>query len=328
MLEDSGRLSKATVMADTTSSSKLEPQKRPPAVLSSTTVRVVSARPDLKDRLVLLWSRRELLFYLVRKELSTKYRNSTMGFAWSMLNPAFMLLVWYFVFDVVMHSVIPGFAVYLMSGLLAWNLFVSSIMQSTTAVIENASIVQKVAFPREILALAKVGQALVFFALQFIVLACAIAIIGTTPDYRAIWLLLLAIVTLIIFTSALAILLSALNVFYRDIQHFVEVATFAWFFGAPIVYSYVSTMAPGLARRHLTWLYFSDPMASIVLAFQRVLYGSISPMGPHGIVKVLPDRSLAWYGSMVGIFFVFSIFLFLISLIVFGRLEPNFAEEL
>ena len=176
-------------------SSKLEPISRPTAILSSTTVRVVSARPGLIDRLRLLWSRRELLIYLVRKELSTKYRNSTMGFAWSMLNPAFMLLVWYFVFDVVMHSVIPGFAVYLMSGLLAWNLFITSVMSSTTAVVENAAIVQKVAFPREILALAKVGQGLVFFALQFAVLAGAIAIIGTSPDYSAFWLLLLALVT-------------------------------------------------------------------------------------------------------------------------------------
>ncbi len=291
-------------------------------------IRVVSAKKGLKATVAEIYSRRELLVFMVKKELSTKYRNSTMGFAWSMLNPAFMLAVWYFVFSYVMRNGIPDFVVYLMGGLVAWNFFAVSLQSASSAVIENAGLVNKVSFPREILALAKVGQAMVFFVLQLIVLALTMLIIQFTPNFGQLYLLVPAMIDLIVFTSALCILASALNVFYRDIQHFLEVLLFGWFFGAPIVYSFTGNLVSGLSRYHVLIFYLSDPMAVIVMTFDRVLYGKANVINNGAIVHVLPNYSTDWFLAVLGVVFLGSMLLLIIAIKVFSKLEVNFAEEL
>ncbi len=291
-------------------------------------VRVVRSKKTLKTTVLEIYSRRELLVFMVKKELSTKYRNSTIGFAWSMLNPAFMLAVYYFVFSYVMHNGIPEFVVYLMGGFLAWNFFSTSVQSASGAVVENAGLVKKVSFPREVLALAKVGQAMVFFVLQLFVLALTMAIIQFTPNFGQIYLLVPAIIVLVVFTSALCILVSALNVFYRDVQHFVEVLMFGWFFGAPIVYSFTGHLANGLARYHLTIPYMMDPIATVVMVFDRVLYGRVSSGSGAKYIQILPNYSTVWYLGVMGVIFVGSLILMIIALKVFSRLEVNFAEEL
>ncbi len=291
-------------------------------------VRVVSAKVGFFSRIKEIISRRELLVFMVRKELSVRYRSSVMGLLWSMFNPALMLAVWYFVFQIVLKTTIPYFAIYLMSGLVAWNFFLGSVMTSTTAVVENAAIVKKVAFPREVLALSKVGQSMVFFVFQLGVLLLAMLLAGSLPAFSLLWLLILALIDLVLFTSAISIFVSCLNVFYRDVQHFVEILTFAWFFGAPIVYSFSISLSNSLSKHHLTWLYLSDPMTPIIMTFQRVLYAKVSPHTIHGIVRVLPNYSPVWYLGVLALVFVASLTLFLLSLLLFGRLEANFAEEL
>ena len=103
---------------------------------------------------------------LVRKELKVKYKDSSLGFFWSMLNPAMYLVVFYVVFQIILGSGIPFFAIYLLSGLLAWNLFSGSVTGATGSIVSNGSLVNKVYFPREILPLATVGANLVHFFLQ------------------------------------------------------------------------------------------------------------------------------------------------------------------
>lgn len=296
--------------------------------VTSDQIRVVRAQKGLKSRISEIYSRRELLVFLVKKELSTKYRNSTMGFAWSMLNPAFMLGVWYFVFQVVMRTTIPDFVVYLMTGLIAWNFFAISLQSSSAAVVENAGLVNKVSFPREVLALAKVGQAMVFFVLQLSVLIITMAIMRFVPNFSQMYLLIPAVIDLVLFTSALCILVSALNVYYRDIQHFIEVLLFGWFFGSPIVYSYTATLATHLANRHLTWLYLANPMADIGMTFDRVLYGIVYYKTKGVGAYILPTFSTTWFFGMLGGIFLGSLILMLIALKVFQKLEVNFAEEL
>src|SRR5436190_23359464 len=146
-------------------------------------IRVVSARVNLRRRLAELWRYHELFVGLVRKELKVKYKESILGFLWSMLNPALYLVVFYIVFQVILGSGIPQFAIFLLSGLLVWNLFSSALPAATGSVVGNAAIVKKVAFPREILALATVGAALVHFFLQSIVLLLALAFFQHAPAW-------------------------------------------------------------------------------------------------------------------------------------------------
>src|SRR5438309_1672018 len=115
---------------------------------------------------------REVLANLVRKEVKVKYKSSVLGAAWSMLNPILYLAVFTLVFRVILPNHIANFPVYLLSGLLAWNLFSNALSLSVRSVVDNANLVTKVYFPREILPFASIGSALVDFVLQGIVLLC------------------------------------------------------------------------------------------------------------------------------------------------------------
>ncbi len=109
--------------------------------------RVVSSRVNLRTRIRDLWGARELFVFLVRKDLKVKYKNSFLGFLWSMVNPAVVLGVYYMVFRYVLKSGIPDFALYLFSGLIVWNLFSVALSSATGVIVASAGIVKKVAFP-------------------------------------------------------------------------------------------------------------------------------------------------------------------------------------
>src|SRR5438105_4467824 len=224
--------------------------------------RVISPRGRVFGRVGDVWRYRELLVGLVRKELKVKYKNSVLGFFWSMLNPALTLAVFYVVFQIFLKSGIPVFAIYLLSGVLAWNLFATALPGATTAVVVNAPLVKKVAFPREVLALASVGAALVHFFLQSIVLVLALLIFRYPASLHFSLLIVPALLTLLLFVAALGILLSAVNVYLRDTQHLLELALLAWFWMTPIVYQY-RLVADRLHER--AWLMFLNPLTAVVV---------------------------------------------------------------
>ncbi len=291
---------------------------------------VVAAKVGTGRRLTLLWEYRPLLMSLVRKELSVKYKNSVLGFMWSMLNPALTLVIYYFVFQKVMKNGVPQFAIYLLCGLVVWNFFSTALMGATASVVGNAGIVKKVAFPREVLPLSAVGSSFVFLLLQGLVLIIALVIAGDVPAFSFLPVLLFSIVVLVVLSSAISIFLSAVNVYYRDTQHLLEILLMAWFWATPVVYPYQLIAAP-LARHHLLWLYFINPMTSIVVTFQRTLYTLVSPpesSPTHTIINILPNESVGWYAGELTIVLVVAVTLFFLALRVFGRMEGNFAEEL
>jgi ABC-2 type transport system permease protein len=176
-----------------------------------------------------------------------------------------------------------------------------------------------------------------------------------SPAWNEIWLLVLALGALVVFVSALAIFLAAVNVYLRDTQHLVEVLLVAWFWANPVVYAFSLRIHSALERHtiffiphtKLIWLYFANPVAPIVMTFQRVFYnefhpistlvthpllanGTASKAGVHLPIPggVLIHYSTTWYvGADLAVLGV-SILLFLGALVVFGHLEGNFAEEL
>jgi len=301
---------------------------------SNDRITVVNGKVQLGQRLMDLWRNRDLLTLLTRTELKVKYKESALGYAWSMLNPALVLGIYYMIFKVISRTPQPHFAIWLFCGLIVWNLFNNSAMSSTTVVVGKAGIIKKVAFPRELLAMSTVGVAIVLFAIQLVVLVLFLVLFQLTPDWGLLWLLPLAFVALLVFTSAVSIFLSAVNVYLRDTQHLTEVALMAWFWLTPIVYPF-GLVAPHLARYHITWLYLANPIAPIAMTFQRVIYGHVTYTATvaqgntaHKVTELLPGYGAGWYAMMIGIVFVVSVLLFLGSLMVFGRLEGNFAEEL
>jgi ABC-2 type transport system permease protein len=221
----------------------------------------------------------------------------------------------------------PNLVIYLFAGLLLWNLFQLGVLTGTGVVVNNAGIVKKVSFPREILALAAVGSACVFFFFQSIVMVIFMVILRAPPDPAYFPLLIVALIAGVILASGLAVLLSSINVYLRDTQHLIEVVLTAWFWACPIVYSY-QTVEAKLGPRHLTWLYLANPMTPLILAFQRCLYNKPSAVINGKLTLILPQHGYLWYAGLVGIVLVIGVVLFLVALATFGRLEGNFAEEL
>ncbi len=294
-------------------------------------VTVVNGKIQLGQRLVDLWRNRDLMMLLTRTELKVRYKESVLGYAWSMLNPALVLAIYYMIFKVISRTQQPHFAIWLFCGLLVWNLFNNSAMSSTTVVVGRAGIIKKLAFPRELLAMSTVGVAVVLFMIQVVVLVLFLIGFQLTPDWGSLWLLVPAFIALLVFTSAVSIFLSAVNVYLRDTQHLTEVALMAWFWLTPIVYPF-GLLEDHLAKYHLTWLYLANPITPIALTFQRVIYNQTSYVAMkspgHPVEQLLPTYGDSWYLMLIGVVFVISVVLFLLSLIVFGRLEGNFAEEL
>jgi ABC-2 type transport system permease protein len=284
-----------------------------------------------------IWRSRELLLYLVRTEIKVKYKNSVLGLVWSMIAPAMTLAVYTVLFGVFLKNGIPNFVIFLFSGLLLWNLFQTAVITATGVVVNNAGLVKKVAFPREILALAAVGSASVFFFFQSCVMVLFMLGLGTSPAWRLLWLLPVALVPTLVLAGALALFLASVNVYLRDTQHLVEVLVgAAWFWACPIVYSYTGQVSAKLAAHGLKWLYFANPMTPLVMTFQRVLYNrpglvpltTAHPPGHPNLEQLLPAWGALSYVRMDAIVLVVAIALFFGALVVFGRLAGNFAEEL
>ena len=280
-------------------------------------------------RLRELVAHREVLVNLVRKELKVKYTASVLGAVWSLLNPVMFLAVFSLV-AYVLGNLIPDFPVFLLSGLLAWNFLANALQAGARSVIDNANLVKKMAFPREILPLAAIGVALFDFLIQSAVLLLFIGISGHGFRLPELWLYPLAIVVILVFTTALTFWVSALNVRYRDVGHLLSLALLVWFWATPIVYQgwLVQHKLETIQILGLNaWiLYLSNPVAVIALGFQRALYSIVRPA--DGGDPILPLMTLgALTAALLGVLAVSTLLLYLAWRSFFRR-SGDFAEEL
>ena len=271
----------------------------------------------------------ELLSLLVRKDLKVKYQGSAIGFAWSLANPLIQMAIYYVIFTKVFDNHVPDYAVYLMAGLLPFTCFSQGVAGASGSVVGSAGLVKKVSFPRLVLPLSAVGFAVVQFLLQLALLL--VIVLLTTPEKFGVQILLIlpAFALLVIFTTALGILVSALNVRWRDTAHFVEIAMLVWFWANPILYA-AGLVKAQLDRHHLFWAYFLNPMATVVSTFQRAIYEKAYYFDPTtGKNKlVLVDPGYLFYFRNLAIGFVISGLLLLVARTVFNRLQADFAEDL
>jgi ABC-2 type transport system permease protein len=271
-----------------------------------------------------------VLLNLVRKELKVKYVSSFLGAVWSLLNPIVFLAVFGFV-ALIAGLALPNFTIYLLSGLLGWNFFTTSITNAARSVIDNGNLVKKVAFPREVLPLSSIGVAGFDYVLQMVVLFLFMAVTTYAVSAPAILLFPLAVVTMLAFTSALSFLIAAVNVRYRDVQHLLNLALLVWFWMTPIVYP-EGLVQEKLRNYHLLGinafrLYLLNPMTDITIAFHRALYGAghdmVSSGRPALVTYGVDTIALLLCAVLVG-----SLILLRITWKVFFDLSGDFAEEL
>lgn len=232
-------------------------------------------RHTLWLRLRELFHYRELILNLAVRELKARYKNTVLGFFWSLLNPLGMMLVFTAVFTVFMRSEVENFPIYALCGLLPWNFFSAAVMGSVNAIVSNANLVTKVYFPREVLPIATVLANLFNFLLTLVVLFVALVVVRA-PVSPWLWLLPVVILIQSAFILGLAFILSTLNVFYRDTLMVMDVAMLAWFFLTPIFYPLEdlprSYPIGGYELDIHRTMYILNPMASIINTYRDLLY--------------------------------------------------------
>lgn len=222
-----------------------------------------------------LWGYRELIRNLVLRDLRVRYKGSALGYLWTQLAPLLLMLVFWFVFSYLQPQPIAMFPVFLIVGLLAWNFCNEAVAGGARSVLDNANLIKKVFFPREVLPLVSVLSSLANYLLSlpmmFLVIAVVQLFYPPLGQLRFSWTFLYLPVLLVIqtlFLAGVALFISALAVFFRDVVHLIGILLQFWFFLTPVVYS-LDGLNPLLARA-IRWL---NPMASLIDFYREVLYG-------------------------------------------------------
>lgn len=276
---------------------------------------------------VILWQSRELVWNLVKRELKTRYKSSVLGFVWSVAKPLLLTLVLLLVFSFIVPFRLrnPGlpFVLHLLAGVLAWMFFASTLMESLYSILSNANLIKKVKVPAAVFPAATVLANLVHFLLALIVLfAFMVAFRIPFSPYIALLPIGIVLETLLIFS--LALLVSALNVFYRDVTSITEVALNLWFYVTPVFYAlyHVQDKVGEHYSNGLFLLYFFylwNPMTPIVVFYRRVLY--------HAVLTP-PEFNDASLVAFLIIAACLITLCFLVASKVFQRYSRSFADQL
>jgi lipopolysaccharide transport system permease protein len=220
-----------------------------------------------------LWHSRGFVFGSVQREFQSKYRNTMLGAAWTVLNPLAMIVVYTVIFAEIMHSKLPGtpsgyaYSIYLCAGVLTWGLFAEIVGRGQSMFIEQANLIKKISFPRIALPVIVVLNAGLNFAIIFGLFTVFLLVAGLFPGWVFLALLPVLLV-LVLFAIGLGLVLGILNVFFRDVGQFFAIFIQFWFWFTPIVYPV--SILPEQVRGLLAW----NPIAAVVIACQTVLvYG-------------------------------------------------------
>lgn len=265
-----------------------------------------------------LWDQRGLVRLLVKRELRARYKNSSLGVLWSLIRPLSQLLIYYFAIGKILglERQIPSFAIFVFVGLTGWTLLTEIITKDTTSIVSNAGLVKKVYLPREVFPLAGAGSALFSFGVQLVILLVATAAVGQFPLTWNVGTALLGVLLLIVYGFALGLALSALNVYFRDLEHLVEVLLVVLFWASPIVYSF-SFVHGALQGNWIEQVYLGNPFTLAILGMQRGLWtAGEATVWPEG----LELRMLI--ALVVGVIILW------IAQRIFSRVQGNFAQEL
>jgi len=298
------------------------------ARLAKEPLRRVDASEGLISGALLGWraifEHHELLGEMVKREIKARYKDSGLGVLWSFIRPLAQLLVYYLVMGKFLGAQrsIPMYAVFVFTGITLWSMFSEVITTATQSILANAGIIKKVQMPREILPLSSVGAALFNFLVQVALLIVAALILGHIPFGKSLLYAPAAALVAVTWATALALILSAANVYLRDVRYLIEVVLMVGFWFSPIVYQWA--MVNRIVSHFLMEIYLCNPMTVCILAFQRAIWGT--PTMPNGT----PANELypAHLGPRLMVMWAIGLLLLLVAQRIFYRLQRNFAQEI
>jgi lipopolysaccharide transport system permease protein len=255
-------------------------------------------------RLGALWRFRELLYFLIWRDVKVRYKQTLLGAAWAILQPLLTMIVFSIFFGKLARMPSDGvpYPLFAYVALVPWTFFANGLTLSSNSLVSNQTLLRKVYFPRLVIPVSAVASGLLDFAIAFVVLLGLAARYGVTPTAHMLWLPVLVLLALV---TALGVGLwfAALNVLYRDIQYVVPFLVQVWLYATPIVYP--SSLVPERWRT----LYALNPMVGVVEGFRWTLLGTGTAPGP----MILVSAAAAVATLIGGLFF-------------FRRMEKSFSD--
>lgn len=252
---------------------------------------------------------RQLIQSLVARDLKARYRGSVLGFFWSFINPLMMLLIYSFVFATVLPNRAPNlqpYALFMFCGILPWTWFSSSVLESSNVLIAGGNLIKKVLFPAEVLPIVTVLANMVHFFLGLPIVVAFLAYYRLMPDIMDIVWFPFVVLVQLLFTTGIALIVSALTVHFRDLKDLLGNLMTFWFFATPIIYPMSMAVDSGFKF----WMDL-NPFTHLAISYQELLFFH----GGFGHWRWLAALGVA------------SIGLFLLGYFVFDRLRDSFAEE-
>ncbi len=262
------------------------------------------AWPTLKLRE--LWAYRELIYFLIWRDVKVRYKQTVLGAGWALIQPLFTMFIFTFFFGRLAKLPSDGipYPLFVFSALVPWGLFSHGLNQASNSLVGNSNLIKKVYFPRLAIPIAKVLSAFVDFGLAFILLFGMALYYGVHPTFKVLWLPLFVVLALVT-SLGVAFWLSAMNVHIRDVEHTLPFLTQIWFFATPIAYP--STLLSEPWRT----VYGINPMVGVVEGFRWALLGAKTVPAPMLIVSSLVAVAMLVSGAFW-----------------FRRLERTFADVL
>jgi lipopolysaccharide transport system permease protein len=253
-----------------------------------------------------LWRYRELLYFLAWRDVKVRYKQTALGAAWAILQPALMMVVFTVFFGHLAHIDSGGlpYPLFAFLGLLPWTFFATAIASAGNSVVGSERLITKVYFPRLLIPFASVGAALVDLAVACCMLAPLLLWYGVAPSWN--WLLAPTILTLLMLSAlGTGALLAALNVAYRDVRYVIPFLVQLWMFATPTVYMHLGSDQDEAVSH---WLLYVNPLTGLIAAFRAAVVGSPTPV-----------LALLWSGSA-------AVLLFIAGCLYFRRVEDSFAD--
>ncbi|MCL6519432.1 MAG: ABC transporter permease [Armatimonadetes bacterium] len=269
-----------------------------------------------------LWKYRELVLNLVIRDIRVRYKNSVLGFFWSLANPLLQVATITIVFKFIMNVKIPNYSAYLLCAFLPWTFFQMSLLDSSMSVLMHGDLVKKTYFPREALPVSIVLSNLVHFILALGLFFIYLLVLGT--PILLTWLLLPVVVLIqLILTLGISLFISCLNVFYEDIKYMMTVLLTVAFYGTPIIFLveqiYYSDKIPAAYQGLVLKFFYLNPLSMLMIAYRKLL------LPPFNVGEI---RDLGMNYTYLGLAAVTSLLIFIAGYTFFNRKKWLFAELL
>jgi ABC-2 type transport system permease protein len=281
------------------------------------------APPSASSGLFEVFRRRYLLRLLVRREVSARYQGSFLGLLWSYVNPLTQFLIYYFVVGVLfnLHSDLQNFAIHMFCGIIIVHFFNETFNAGTRSIVRNKAMVQKMAMPREMFPVASMLVSAYHVVPQLAILVVVCVMAGWTPDPAGTAGLVLSMAIVMTLGTAMALLFSAANVFFRDVSNVAAIMSNFVRFGVPMIYPY--SLVAERFHGH-TELYLANPIAEAVLLLQRAFWTGTTSDPRLTVAESMPDHLFTRSVIALGICLVVLGF----GQLIFSRLQNKIPERL